>query len=320
MYAPILNRPGVLETEVSGPIIVRIHAYDHAAISLPRGHRFPISKYALLREQVVSKEIVPPDRVVVPAAASDAQLSRAHEACYLHRVQHGLLSEAEIRRIGLPWSYQLVNRARYSVGATIAACHGAMQQQVSVTLGGGTHHACYAEGQGFCLYNDAAVAARTMQAEGRVERVVVIDCDVHQGNGTAEIARDDPTIFTFSIHGEKNFPFRKIPGDLDIGLPDGTGDRDYLAALAEGLSTALRRSQADLAIYLAGADVHENDRLGRLSLTRAGIENRDRLVFAMCREAGIPVAVTMAGGYGRDILETVNIHLRTIQIAVEFAQ
>jgi acetoin utilization deacetylase AcuC-like enzyme len=257
--------------------------------------------------------------MIVPTAVTDAQLGRAHEADYLHRVQHGLLTQSEIRRIGLPWSSQLVNRARHSVGATIAASRSALRDGISASLGGGTHHACYCHGEGFCLYNDAVVAARTMQAEGRVRRVAVIDCDVHQGNGTADITREDASIFTFSIHGEKNFPFRKIPGDLDIGLPDGTGDEAYLAALKVGLKITLDRSQADLAIYLAGADVHEHDRLGRLSLTPRGIATRDRLVLEECQRIGLPVALTMAGGYGRDLHETVAIQLRTIQIASEFA-
>jgi acetoin utilization deacetylase AcuC-like enzyme len=274
---------------------MHIFHYDHAMLPLPSRHRFPAGKYALLLKRVAAAQLSPEAEMVVPSAASHAQLSRAHDAYYLHRVQHGLLNDAEIRRIGLPWSPELATRVKFSVGATIAACRSAVLDGYGLTLGGGTHHACHAEGQGFCVYNDVAVAARSMQAEGRVERVVVIDCDVHQGNGTAEITQDDPTIFTFSIHGEKNFPFRKIPGNLDIGLPDGTGDADYLTALERGLETALRQSRADLAIYLAGADVHENDRLGRLSLTKHGIEERDRLVFTRCREAG------------------------TVQIVVEFA-
>jgi acetoin utilization deacetylase AcuC-like enzyme len=253
---------------------MHIFHYDHAMLPLPSRHRFPAGKYALLLKRVAAAQLSPEAEMVVPSAASHAQLSRAHDAYYLHRVQHGLLNDAEIRRIGLPWSPELATRVKFSVGATIAACRSAVLDGYGLTLGGGTHHACHAEGQGFCVYNDVAVAARSMQAEGRVERVVVIDCDVHQGNGTAEITQDDPTIFTFSIHGEK---------------------------------------------YLAGADVHENDRLGRLSLTKHGIEERDRLVFTRCREAGLPVAVTMAGGYGRDIAETVAIQLQTVQIVVEFA-
>ena len=221
----------------------------------------------------------------------------------------------EVRRIGLPWSPELVRRVQYTVGATIAACRVALREGVAVSLGGGTHHACRDHGEGYCLYNDAAVAARVMQAEGRVRRVVVIDCDVHQGNGTAEITSTDASIFTFSIHGQKNFPFRKIPSDLDIGLPDGTADEAYLLALQSGVSQALEQARADLAIYLAGADVHVNDKLGRLALTKAGMAARDRYVLQLCQQQQIPVAVLMAGGYGRDIQETVDLYYQTVQIA-----
>jgi len=299
---------------------MRVFHYDHFTFPLPERHRFPVDKYSLLRQRLLAAPFPTPLLMIVPTAVTEAQLSKAHAADYLHRVQHGLLTEAETRRIGLPWSPELVTRAQRSVGATIAASRTALREGVSVTLGGGTHHACYDHGQGFCIYNDVVVAARSMQAEGRAERVVIIDCDVHQGNGTAEITREDPSIFTFSIHGEKNFPFRKIPGDLDIGLPDGTQDDAYLTALKQGLQIALDRSRADLAIFLAGADVHANDRLGRLALSKTGIGERDRLVLSSCRRAGIPVAVTMAGGYGRDMNETVAIQLQTVQIAAGFAE
>jgi acetoin utilization deacetylase AcuC-like enzyme len=299
---------------------MRIFYYDHLTFPLPAAHRFPVDKYRLLRERLLAAPFESPPTMIVPAPVTDAQLTWAHSADYLHRVQHGLLTESEIRQIGLPWSPQLITRARYSVGATIAACRSALQDGISASLGGGTHHACYSQGQGFCLFNDVAVAARTMQAEGRVQRVAIVDCDVHQGNGTAEITRGDDSIFAFSIHGEKNFPFRKIPGDLDIGLPDGTGDEAYLAALKHSLDITLDRARADLVIYLAGADVHEHDRLGRLSLTRPGIATRDRLVLQECQRLGLPVALTMAGGYGRDIHETVAIQLETIRIAAEFTR
>lgn len=298
---------------------MNIFTYDQFTFPLPEGHRFPVEKYGLLRQAVEAAAVVPPERLIAPTPATPNQLRRAHGEGYLERLENGRLSPEEIRRIGLPWSPELITRCRHSVGATIAACRVALQEGRAATLGGGTHHACRDEGQGFCVYNDTAVAARAMQAEGRARRILVIDCDVHQGNGTAEITQGDDTIFTFSIHAEKNFPFRKIPGDLDIGLPDNTGDADYLAALDEGLQIALPRARADLVIYLAGADVHENDRLGRLCLTKAGIGQRDQLVFERCRAAGLPVAVTMAGGYGRSIHETVAIQLQTIQIAAAIA-
>ena len=298
---------------------MKVFYYDTISFPLPNGHRFPVEKYTLLRQRLVEAGLIAPEELVMATPVSDGQLGRAHDLEYIRRLESGELTGQEIRRIGLPWSPELVLRSRYAVGATIAASRTAMRDGVAATLGGGTHHAGRAHGEGYCLFNDAAVAARVMQAEGRARRVVVIDCDVHQGNGTAEIAGGDPTIFTFSIHGEKNFPFRKIAGDLDIGLPDGTGDEAYLAALQPGLEQALLLARANLAIYLAGADAHANDRLGRLALTKAGLAERDRLVLSRCRQAGLPVAVVMAGGYGRHIEDTVGIHLQTIQIAVEQA-
>lgn len=295
---------------------MKIFYYDHHDFPLPASHRFPLQKYRLLRERVQAEGLAPPDRLLPAPAATELQLQRAHTAAYLHRLEHGLLTEAEVRRIGLPWSPELVQRVKYTAGATIAAARTALREGVGVSLGGGTHHAASGHGEGFCLYNDVAVAARTMQAEGRIRRAVVIDCDVHQGNGTAEISSGDPTIYTFSIHGEKNFPFRKVPGDLDVGLPDGTEDEAYLAALRPNLERALAEAGADMAFYLAGADPHVNDRLGRLALTKAGLAARDRLVMTAVREAGLPVAVVMAGGYGRDIDETVDLYLQTVTIAV----
>ncbi|MCA9873050.1 MAG: histone deacetylase [Anaerolineales bacterium] len=298
---------------------MNIFTYDSFTFPLPEGHRFPAAKYQMLREAVAAAQVVPPENLITPTPATTNQLRRAHSQEYLDKVQHGRLSPQEIRRIGLPWSPELVVRCQHSVGATIAACRTALQNGRSASLGGGTHHACWDEGQGFCVYNDTVAAARAMQAEGRARRVLVVDCDVHQGNGTAQITQGDDTIFTFSIHGEKNFPFRKIPGDLDVGLPDDTGDDDYLAALEPALHTAVARARADLVIYLAGADVHEHDRLGRLCLTQAGVAARDRLVLGVCQSAGLPVAVTMAGGYGRSLAETVAIQLQTIQIAAHSA-
>lgn len=299
---------------------MKIFYYDHHDFPLPASHRFPLQKYRLLRERVQAEGLAPPDRLLPAPAATELQLQRAHTAAYLHRLEHGLLTEAEVRRIGLPWSPELVQRVKYTAGATIAAARTALREGVGVSLGGGTHHAASGHGEGFCLYNDVAVAARTMQAEGRIRRAVVIDCDVHQGNGTAEISSGDPTIYTFSIHGEKNFPFRKVPGDLDVGLPDGTEDEAYLAALRPNLERALAEAGADMAFYLAGADPHVNDRLGRLALTKAGLAARDRLVMTAVREAGLPVAVVMAGGYGRDIDETVDLYLQTVTIAVNGGQ
>jgi acetoin utilization deacetylase AcuC-like enzyme len=305
---------------------VRAFHFDHYTIPLPDGHRFPASKYTLLREAVGAL----PSPVIALAsahAASDGELALAHDPAYLDAVMHGLLGPAQLREIGFPWSPQLVLRSRHSVGATIAAARVALVEGLAAQLGGGTHHARSDAGSGFCVFNDTAVAARLMQAEhhrrgGGLLRVLVIDLDVHQGNGTAAIFADDPTVFTLSMHGAKNFPFRKHPGDLDVDLPDGCGDGQYLAALDSALARVDERHAASgppgLAFYLAGADAHEGDRLGRLKLTSAGLAERDRRVFQWLVERRIPVAVTMAGGYGRDIQTTVAIHLQTLRCAAEY--
>jgi acetoin utilization deacetylase AcuC-like enzyme len=264
-------------------------------------------KYALLRERVAAANL---GELIVPHAATDEEILRVHSPEYWERVKSGTLSAQEVRRIGFPWSEAMVERSRRSAGATIEACRAALTEGVAVNLAGGTHHAFRDAGEGYCILNDSAIAARAMQAERRVERVIVIDCDVHQGNGTAAIFKDDPTVFTFSIHGVHNFPLRKEPSDLDVDLDDGADDETYLRALEEGLRKTPR---ADLAIYLAGADPFVGDRLGRLAVTKAGLAERDRMVFRHC--AGMPVAVTMAGGYGHDVHDTVDVQFRTVAIA-----
>lgn len=298
---------------------MKIYHSDQFTFPLPPGHRFPAQKYALLRQGILAAGLVPPHELLVPEAATDAQILRVHSPDYLQRLVSGQLTPQEVRRIGLPWSPELVERARRSTGGTVAACRAALAEGIAVNLAGGTHHAFRDHGQGFCLLNDSVIAARALQAEGRVARVVVLDCDVHQGNGTAALAADDPTLFTFSIHNENNFPLFKEPSDLDIGLPDGAGDAAYLEALAGGVPTALRRACAGLAIYLAGADPHEGDTLGRLALTQEGLARRDQLVLSHCRQAGLPVAVLMAGGYGRRVKVTAALHLQTVRLAAEMA-
>ena len=288
---------------------------DHFVLPLPEGHRFPMQKYSLLRETLAATGRFAKEDFHVPEAATDAEIQRAHCPDYLHRVSHGLLSEREIRRIGFPWSPAMVERSRRSSGATMAACRAALEEGCAANLAGGTHHAFYDRGEGYCVFNDAAIAARAMQAEGRVARVAVIDCDVHQGNGTAAILAGDPTTFTFSIHGAKNFPFDKEKSDLDIELADGTGDAAYLDALQRGLTAALDHANPGLVIYLAGADPFEDDRLGRLKLTRQGLVARDEAVLTACRDRGIPVAIAMAGGYARRVEDTVAIHATTVRTA-----
>jgi acetoin utilization deacetylase AcuC-like enzyme len=298
---------------------MKIFYSDTFVLPLPEGHRFPMQKYAMLRRRVAASGIVAAGDLGIPHAATDAELCRAHEREYLRRAQAGELTPQEIRRIGFPWSPQMVERSRRSCGATIGACRAALADGFAANLAGGTHHAYAGHGEGYCVFNDSAVAARAMQAEGRAGRVVIVDCDVHQGNGTAAILAGDDTIFTFSIHGAKNFPFHKERGDLDIALDDGVGDDAYLAALDHGLCQALELSRADLAIYLAGADPFYDDKLGRLALTKRGLAERDRMVFEYCRWAGLPVAVTMAGGYARAVEDTVDIHFQTVRLAAELA-
>jgi acetoin utilization deacetylase AcuC-like enzyme len=292
---------------------VRIWYTDHFVLPLPAGHRFPMAKYARLRERVAA---VAPDLLAEPPAATDDELAHAHDRGYIAAVVAGTLDAQAQRRLGFPWSPAMVERARRSAGATIAACRSALADGCGINLAGGTHHATRDAGTGFCVFNDAAVAARVMQAEGRVGRVVVIDLDVHQGDGTAAILAGDDSVFTFSLHGRRNFPFRKAVSDLDVELDDGTGDRAYLATLATALPRALDRAQADLAIYLAGADPYVGDRLGRLALSKHGLAERDRRVLDALAARGLPVAIVMAGGYAESIDDIVDIHATTVALAL----
>lgn len=296
---------------------MRIFTTDHFVLPLQEGHRFPMLKYQMLRERVAAEVMTPSDAFVVPKAAGDDELLLAHTPEYLERVKSGTLSIPEIRRIGFPWSEAMVERCRRSCGATIEAAEAALADGVAVNLAGGTHHAFADAGEGFCVFNDTVVAARSLQSRRLVERVLVIDCDVHQGNGTAAIVRGDDSIFAFSIHGANNFPYRKVDGDLDIALDDGTVDADYLNALQLGLDTAFGRFQPDLAIYLAGADPYLHDRLGRMAVSKQGLADRDRMVLGRCWELDLPVAVTMAGGYANDVADIVDIHVATVAIAAE---
>ncbi|MCB1931541.1 MAG: histone deacetylase [Candidatus Accumulibacter sp.] len=288
---------------------------DVFVLPLPTGHRFPMEKYARLRERLRASGGFAEGDLQTPAAATIEQLCRAHDPAYVRRVSAGELSAAEIRRIGFPWSPEMVERSRRSAGATIAACRAALHEGCAVNLAGGTHHAHAAHGEGFCVFNDSAVAARVLQAEGMLQRVAVIDLDVHQGNGTASICAGDADIFTFSMHAARNYPFRKTRSDLDVELPDGTGDAAYLQQLAPALQRVFALARPELVIYLAGADPYLDDRLGRLALSFDGLAARDEMVLAACRQRAVPVAVSMAGGYARDIADTVSIHCRTVLAA-----
>ena len=294
---------------------MKIFYTDHYVLPLPPGHRFPMRKYGALRERVTHAPWLAPNMLHEPHAATDTELTRAHCPDYLRRVQTGELDSKAMRRIGFPWTPEMVERSRRSSGATLEACFVALDEGCGVNLAGGTHHAFRDFGEGFCVFNDAVVAARAVQASGRAARLAIVDCDVHQGNGTAAITRDDPSIFTFSMHGANNFPFKKEISDLDIELDDGTGDEAYLQWLARSVAETLERAKPDMVIYLAGADPHEGDRLGRLKLTKDGLAARDEFVLTTLRRKNIPVAVTMAGGYGLDISDTVDIHFQTVEIA-----
>ncbi len=294
---------------------------DQFVLPLPAGHPFPMTKYRLLRERL---DAVPLLRLQQALPASDGELALAHAPGYISAVVEGTLGAAAQREIGFPWSPAMVERARRSVGATIAAARSALTAGVAANLAGGTHHAAADKGSGYCVFNDVAVAARLMQTEWHRQRrallrVAVIDLDVHQGNGTAAIFRGDPTVFTLSMHGAKNFPFRKEASDLDVDLPDGCRDDAYLGALDHALDELWRRHGDEppgLIFYLAGADPHEGDRLGRLKLSTAGLAERDRRVLSAAQARRIPVALSMAGGYGRVIEDTVEVQVGTMRAAL----
>jgi acetoin utilization deacetylase AcuC-like enzyme len=294
---------------------LKVFYSDHFVLPLPEGHRFPMVKYSMLRESVAASGVCAPGEMRVPRPVSDEEILRAHERGYLRRVVGGTITQKEMQRIGFPWSERMVERSRRASGGTLGACLAALEDGFAANLAGGTHHAFADRGEGYCVFNDSAIAARAVRATGLVERVVVVDTDVHQGNGTAAILRGDPSLFTFSIHGSGNFPFHKEESDLDVALPDGADDGEFLDALEDNLERVLEESRADLAIYLAGADPYEDDRLGRLCVSKEGLAERDRLVLESCRERGIPVAVTMAGGYARSVEDTVHMHFRSIETA-----
>ena len=291
---------------------------DHFVLPLPAGHRFPMEKYSRLRDLVAA---LPAVKLLEAPSATDTQILYAHDPAYLINVLKGNLSPGEQREIGFPWSEKMVERSRRSAGASVAAAKIAFNEGIAANLAGGTHHAYRDQGSGFCVFNDAAIAARTLQKEINPKlKIAVIDLDVHQGNGTASILKNDPSIFTLSIHGKNNFPFNKEQSDLDIDLPDGCDDQNYLYALEAALEELNTRFSVDFIIYLAGADPHEHDRLGKLKLSKNGMQRRDEMVFQYAKEGQIPLALSMAGGYGKNIETTVDIHFQTIQSAVKFQQ
>ena len=281
-------------------------------IDLPPGHRFPIAKYAMIRDGAVARGVFAARDIHEPEPADRWALELAHTRAYVGAVVDGTLTIQETRRLGFPWSVQLRDRSLRTVQGTLEAARDALTLGAGVNLAGGTHHAFADHAEGFCVFNDVAVAIRVLQQEGRLRRVAIVDLDVHQGNGTARIFADDPEVFTFSMHGVGNFPFRKERGSLDLELTDGTGDSAYLALLTAHLDDVLAAARPELVFYLAGADPYWSDRFGRLSLSFAGLQARDTHVIESCRRQGVPIVLTMAGGYARAIEDVVTIHTNTL--------
>ena len=290
---------------------------DTFVLPLPDGHRFPMDKYSRLRQRLMDTGLFRLSDFRVPDAATDSELLLAHTPEYLTALKRGTLDKSIARRIGFPWSPEMVERSRRSVGATIAAARHALVSGCGINLAGGTHHAYTDTGGGFCVFNDTVVAARVLQSAHRIDRALVVDLDVHQGDGTAAITAEDRSIFTFSMHGAKNYPARKQQSDLDIALPSGTGDDAYLDALQSTLPRLVREIAPDMVFYLAGADPFIEDRYGLLDLSKDGLRARDDFVFRTCREAEVPVSVAMAGGYAKNIDDIVEIHCATVLTAAE---
>jgi acetoin utilization deacetylase AcuC-like enzyme len=287
---------------------VRFWSHDRHGFPLPSGHRFPLPKYRLLREAVERERL---GEVCASDAAPWRLLATVHDAAYLGRVRRGELDRREERALGLPWSPELVERGRRSTHGTVHAARDALADGFGMNLGGGTHHAAFAQGRGYCLFNDVAVAIAALRARDALGRVLVVDCDVHQGDGTAELLAGDASSFTLSLHGGANYPFRRARSDLDVALESGTGDDAYLAALEHALARAMPAARPEMVFFLAGADPWEGDRLGRLALTKAGLRARDALVLDVAQRAGAAVCVVLAGGYAPDVADTVDINLAT---------
>lgn len=294
---------------------MRVFHSDRYAIPLPPGHRFPMEKYRLVREALLERDVLPPTALFEAPQVDRADLEHVHTARYLDALFTGALSDAEVRRLGFPWSPALVEHSRASVGGTLAAARAALVDGISGNLAGGTHHGFPDHGEGFCVFNDIAVAIRVLQAEGRIRRAVVVDLDVHQGNGTAAVFADDDSVFTFSMHGEHNFPFRKQRSSRDVGLPDDTDDAAYLDALDAHLPEVLEAAGADLLCFQAGVDALTEDALGRLSLTHAGLRERDRRVLEAAWHRGLPTVLTLGGGYAKPLSATLDAHVGTYAVA-----
>jgi acetoin utilization deacetylase AcuC-like enzyme len=287
---------------------MRVSFHADYRVDLPAPHPFPMGKYPLLHARLLDSGVIAAGDVVEPAEAPRDMLARVHTASYLERLAAGTLAPEEVRRLGIPWSARLWRRSRLAVHGTWLAARAALADGIGANLAGGTHHAFADHGEGFCVLNDVAIAIRCLQAEGAVRRALVVDLDVHHGNGTAAIFAGDPDVFTLSLHGARNYPARKPRSSLDVGLPDGTGDEAYLDALADALATALAQARADVVFYVAGVDVVAGDRYGRLALSERGLRLRDRHVLETVRRAGLPLAIVLGGGYAPSTLRTAELH------------
>ena len=292
--------------------IYKIFYSPYYYADIGEGHVFPIRKFEMVRDKLLAEATIAADEVTQPEPADVNDLKLVHTEDYITRLVNGELTPKEIRRLGLPWSRSLVRRSFHAISGTIEAAKFAIENQVASNLAGGTHHAYPDRGEGFCVLNDVAVAVRVLERDKRAERFLIIDCDVHQGNGTAFIFRNSPEVFTFSMHGAKNYPLFKENSTLDIELADKTGDMEFLATLEQALSRIMSHDP-DLIFYLAGADPYERDKLGRLGLTIEGLRQRDEMVLGMARSRGVPVVTTMSGGYAEEIADTVEIHCNTIR-------
>lgn len=279
-----------------------------------QNHVFPIRKFELVRNKLLEEGTLRPADLVEPSPVTLSDVLLVHTEDYIARLCEGRLTSRELRRLGLPWSESLVRRSFYAVGGTVAGAHVALEEGIGSNLAGGTHHAFADRGEGFCVLNDVAIAIRSLRRNGAIERAAIIDCDVHQGNGTASIFSDDDSVFTFSMHGARNYPLLKARSSLDVELPDGTDDESYLSILNTNLNVAFQHSP-DLVFYLAGADPYKGDKLGRLALTIEGLRRRDEMVLQECYQRETPVVTVMSGGYGENIHDTIEIHCNTIRAA-----
>ena len=293
-----------------------MHAFTSARYTAPMGnHSYPMDKYRLVPERLLAEGILTPDVIVEPQPIAPGDILRVHTPAYVHAFINGTLERKAMLRLGLPWSQELVHRAFAVIGGTLGAARAALRDGIAANLAGGTHHAFADHGEGYCVFNDLVIVLRRLRADGCISRALIIDLDVHQGNGTAALCQTDPDTFTFSMHGENNYPAHKEQSSWDIALPDGTTDEQYLGLLEESLPVLLQQARPDLILYQAGVDVLRGDRFGKLALSMAGVGERDRFVCAYARRAGIPLVVTLGGGYARDINRIVTAHCQTVRAA-----